>query len=87
MYSLLYFAILALQGFLVAGVIEDNYHSPFGVNFSSSAICTSRYNASGLVHTTKNPTSPEYITYYNAALDIYSQGNKRDPMTYYHFLA
>jgi hypothetical protein len=60
MYSLLYFAILALQGFLVAGVIEDNYHSPFGVNFSPSAICTSRYNVSGLVHTKELRHKPEY---------------------------
>jgi hypothetical protein len=87
MCSLLCFAIFAFPAFFVVAVIADDYHSPFGGTFSPSAIFTSRYNASGFMHPTKHHTSPEYTTYYNAALDIYSQGNKRDPMTYYHSLA
>jgi hypothetical protein len=84
MYSLLCFAISTIPAFFVVAVIADDYHSPFGVTFSPSAIFTSRYNASGFVHTTKHPTSPEYITYFNDALEMYSQGDKRDPLTYYH---
>jgi hypothetical protein len=84
MYSLFCSAIFVIPASFVVAVIAEDYHSPFGVTFSPSAIFTSRYNASGRVHTTKHPTSPEYITYFNDALDIYGQPDKTDPLTHYH---